>query len=258
MQSVSSFALDLLDELSQRFTDRDRWQFVVTSLSEFGFNALNLASFSPETGIIHWARTSMSEDWLKIYSDGGYAEGDPILAQVTNGVESIYVNAESRAKSSNVEISSKLYSGLKTAGYNHLFSLVVPCPDNEVKIVILSSNRPDAEQIMTEQAREMRILATVIATNLGSETEGVPSGIHDLAPLVANAPPLSQREKQVLLLLGDGLRNDQIAANLEIKEVTVRAHLKTAREKLNAPTREAALVRAVQMGLLRPSEPQYS
>lgn len=250
MPSISEFALHLLDELSQRFNDTDRWNFVISSLNQFGFNALNLASFSPETGVINWARSSMSPQWLQEYSDGNFAEADPILAQVSNGIDSLYVDAVGRSLVANEQRSSELYRGLERAGYNHLFSLAVPCANDEAKMVVLSSNMPGAEQMMTDQAREMRILATVIATNLGSETGALPPGIHDLAPGLASAPPLSQREKQVLQYLAEGMRNDRIAEQLDLSEVTVRAHIRTARDKLGAPTREAALVRAVQMGML--------
>lgn len=250
MKSISAFALDLLDDLSHRFNDGDRWELTVRKLGEFGFNALNLASFSPATGIINWARTSMSQTWLETYSNGGYAEADPVLAQTTNGIDSLYVNTETRSAEANSARAVALYSGLKNAGYNHIFSLAVPCPGDEARMVVLSSNHPEAEQMMVDQAREMRILATVLGTNLGPETGEGESGIHDLVPVLAGAVPLSAREQETLAHLATGLRNDQIAEQMGIKEITVRTHLKSARDKLHAPTREAALVRAVQLGMV--------
>lgn len=252
MKPISEFALELLDELSQRFSDHDRWEFVIDSLRDMGFNALNMGCFSPSTGVLKWSRSSMTPEWLEEYSSGNYADEDPLLAQVTNGIESIYVKSEERAVTANSKKSSGLYNGLRASGYMHLFSLVVPCPGDEAKIVVLSSDRPDAEQIMTDHAREMRILATVIATNLGPETSDEDSNVVDLGPILASTRPLSQREQQVLALLSEGLRNAQISDLLGIKEITVRTHIKSARDKLNAPTREAALVRAVQMGLIAP------
>ncbi|SLN47946.1 HTH-type transcriptional regulator MalT [Falsiruegeria litorea R37] len=252
MKPISEFALELLDQLSQLFSDQDRWDFVVSSLKNMGFNALNMGCFSPTTGVLKWSRSSMSAEWLEEYSSGNYSDEDPLFAQVTNGIESLYVKSEERALTANSPKSSGLYNGLKASGYMHLFSLVVPCPGDEAKIVVLSSDRPDAEQTMTDHAREMRILATVIATNLGPETSEDESSVVDLGPILASSRPLSKREQQVLALLSEGLRNDQISDLLGIKEITVRTHIKSARDKLGAATREAALVRAVQMGLIAP------
>lgn len=64
--------------------------------------------------------------------------------------------------------------------------------------------------------------------------------------------PLSGRERECLLWLGRGLRNDQIADRLNVQTVTVEFHLANARRKLNARTREQALVRAIQVGAIDP------
>jgi DNA-binding NarL/FixJ family response regulator len=52
---------------------------------------------------------------------------------------------------------------------------------------------------------------------------------------------LSEREWEVMELLGSGLRTREVAARLAISEVTVRRHASAATRKLHAPSREAAL-----------------
>lgn len=64
--------------------------------------------------------------------------------------------------------------------------------------------------------------------------------------------PLSGREREVLLWLGRGLRTDQIAHRLDLKAVTVSLHLKNARSKLGARTREQALALAIAKGWIEP------
>ena len=56
---------------------------------------------------------------------------------------------------------------------------------------------------------------------------------------------LSEREWQVMELLGSGLRTRLVADRLSISEVTVRRHASAATHKLRAPSREAALRRLV-------------
>ncbi len=63
---------------------------------------------------------------------------------------------------------------------------------------------------------------------------------------------LSERERECLLWLAMGLRNDRIAERMNIRPVTVALHTANARRKLNARTSAQAVVRAVQLGLIEP------
>jgi DNA-binding CsgD family transcriptional regulator len=68
----------------------------------------------------------------------------------------------------------------------------------------------------------------------------------------ADAVRLSSRERECLLWLSKGLRNDRIAERLGISNHTVELHLANARRKLQAATREQALAQAVIRGLIEP------
>ena len=61
---------------------------------------------------------------------------------------------------------------------------------------------------------------------------------------------LTVRERDVLRYLASGLRNDEIAWRLKIAEVTVRAHMTSARRKMGAATREETLAKAIRSGQL--------
>lgn len=62
--------------------------------------------------------------------------------------------------------------------------------------------------------------------------------------------PLTERERQVLRLAGDGLANADIAAGLHLSEGTVRNYLSEALHKLGAPNRTAAARLARERGWL--------
>ena len=64
-------------------------------------------------------------------------------------------------------------------------------------------------------------------------------------------PELSAREREVLGLLAKGSSNKEIGAALSISEVTAKTHVTAILEKLDAPGRTAAVVTAVQRGLVR-------
>jgi DNA-binding NarL/FixJ family response regulator len=62
---------------------------------------------------------------------------------------------------------------------------------------------------------------------------------------IASVCRLTGREKEVLLLLGTGLGNRQLARELGIAERTVKAHIARIVEKLGQQTRLQAAVLAV-------------
>ena len=63
-------------------------------------------------------------------------------------------------------------------------------------------------------------------------------------------PALTKREREVLRLLADGLRNEQVAVELSISPLTVRSHVKNAMEKLEADTRTEAVAKALRESLI--------
>jgi DNA-binding CsgD family transcriptional regulator len=65
-------------------------------------------------------------------------------------------------------------------------------------------------------------------------------------------PRLSPRERECLLWLLAGLRNDRIAERLGLSRATVDLHLARARRRLGARTREQAIAKALTLGLLQP------
>lgn len=71
----------------------------------------------------------------------------------------------------------------------------------------------------------------------------------------STTPRLSDRERQVLDLLADGLGVATIAANLYISESTAKTHIAKVYEKLGAGNRAQALVAAMRMGLIDASPP---
>jgi DNA-binding NarL/FixJ family response regulator len=63
---------------------------------------------------------------------------------------------------------------------------------------------------------------------------------------------LTQREREVVTLVGRGLSNDEIAAELGLSPATARTHVSRAMVKLSARDRAQLVVVAYQTGLVRP------
>ena len=66
----------------------------------------------------------------------------------------------------------------------------------------------------------------------------------------ARLPELTKREREVLRLLADGMRNEQVAVELSISPLTVRSHVKKAMDRLEADTRTQAVARALRESLI--------
>ncbi|HET8999883.1 MAG TPA: response regulator transcription factor, partial [bacterium] len=79
-----------------------------------------------------------------------------------------------------------------------------------------------------------------------------PRGTDPIAAVGADRsrPLLTDRERAVLRLIGEGLPNKQIATALSIAERTVKSHVASAMNKLGVDNRAHAAVAAVQRGLL--------
>jgi DNA-binding NarL/FixJ family response regulator len=63
---------------------------------------------------------------------------------------------------------------------------------------------------------------------------------------------LTDREREVMALVAEGLSNDQIAARLVVSPATAKTHVSRAMIKLNARDRAQLVVFAYESGLVRP------
>jgi DNA-binding NarL/FixJ family response regulator len=62
---------------------------------------------------------------------------------------------------------------------------------------------------------------------------------------------LSEREMEVLQLLAEGQSTPEIASNMFISQKTVKNHLASIYEKIDARDRTHAVIRAVKMGIIK-------
>ena len=101
------------------------------------------------------------------------------------------------------------------------------------------------EAPLADLVRAVRIVAEG-----GTYVDPVLAGALATADATAKLPDLTQRERDVLRLLADGLSNEEIGKELFISPETVRTHVRKAMEKLDADTRTQAVATALRQSLI--------
>ena len=94
---------------------------------------------------------------------------------------------------------------------------------------------------------EPAMIASVLGEMTGTRTS------QPLDPEAAKIASLTEREREVMTLMGQGLRNKQIAERLGISETTVRHHLTSIFAKLEVTDRLELVIYIYRHGLTSPS-----
>jgi len=90
---------------------------------------------------------------------------------------------------------------------------------------------------------------SVLAGILKTKAQTLEKGTDKADPEAARLASLTERERQIITLIGDGLNTEQMAARLFIAESTVRNHVASIFKKLNVPDRLCLAVYAYRHGL---------
>lgn len=81
--------------------------------------------------------------------------------------------------------------------------------------------------------------------------------INSIPPKYEIQPPvymLTPREREVLILMANGLMNKEIAKKIGVREGTIKCHVKSIFNKLNVSVRTEAVVLAIKRGLININE----
>jgi DNA-binding NarL/FixJ family response regulator len=108
----------------------------------------------------------------------------------------------------------------------------------------LLSERADAESLHS-LIDAIRFGGETIPADLLGRASGGTGGGNQVGPGF-----VTERCREVLLSLADGLHDDEIAERLGISTSSVRKHVANAQERLEAKTRTQAVARAARAGLL--------
>jgi two-component system, NarL family, response regulator len=131
--------------------------------------------------------------------------------------------------------------------------------DDRARIIALTMYRGDEDIHRAFEAGAMGyVLKDTISDDLIHVIREVYAGRRVVAPDIQQAlderarhPALSLRERQVLELVAEGMRNKEIAAALGISTDTTGMHVKNIYTKLDVHDRTAAVAKAIRRGIIR-------
>ncbi|GDY31879.1 response regulator transcription factor [Gandjariella thermophila] len=101
-------------------------------------------------------------------------------------------------------------------------------------------------------ARGDALLSPGVTRRLIADIAGGAVPRPDARPRAGGLDRLTEREREVVALVGTGLANDEIAARLHLSPLTVKTHVSRAMTKLDARDRAQLVVLAYETGLVTP------
>lgn len=116
----------------------------------------------------------------------------------------------------------------------------------------------DGDQLLAREAYDAGAVGVLLKeaplADVVRAVEAVLEGRTYLDPALrrssSRSSSLTERELEVLRLLADGLRHEEIGKRLGIGSETVRTHLRKASDRLGAATRTQAVATALRQGLI--------
>ncbi|NKE43463.1 hypothetical protein HB662_01650 [Roseomonas frigidaquae] len=223
--------LEALPDLLRTPDDAEAWTRFGGFLGDHGLDRLILYDLgAPSPGL--W--TTFAPDWLRHYQARGYAAIDPFFEHCLDPAASVATGAAHLDRLGHLAPRQQdLIAEAGEAGFRAGFSLVL-APRGGMAWNIGSGLRP----------RELAALRRAMGPRL-------PLALRLMQARLRKPPALSEREAEALEWLAAGLRTKEIAHRMGIAPVTVELHLKSARRRLGARTRDQALLQAALRGAIR-------
>jgi DNA-binding NarL/FixJ family response regulator len=179
--------------------------------------------------------------------------GVEIVGRASDGQEALVQIEAQRPRVAIVDVRMPRLSGIEVATKS-----AVVAPNTSIIFYTAYGDRALLSEALDVGARGF-VLKEAPLPDLVRAVERVAAGDAYVDPVLAGIlvsaqsekiPALTQREREVLRLLADGLSNEEIGKRLFISPETVRTHVRKAMAKLEADTRTQAVAIALRQSLI--------
>lgn len=189
------------------------------------------------------AAMSYSPDWIVRYMEAKFYEFDPVLAGASASFDPIdWAELDWDTNNKLLFRSEADEFGVGNQGYT------VPVRGPSGQFAIFTINKKCSAEAWSKLLAECRTDFMLLAHFTHQRVLGL-SGKED----AHTTRPLSNRERDAMRLIGEGLSRGQAAVKLGISENTFRVYIDSARHKLGALNIPHAIALAAHRGLIPPS-----
>ncbi len=247
-QSLESFTIDVLDRFSAQGNQDRNWLISNEISKTLGGSSLTMGAICVTDSVPLWMRSTMGDDWLTEYVDQKHYQADKLTAHTKISSNPLIVAAGTETDRESIGWYN-LNHALSDAGFKALYLTPFEGGNAGVRTAV-TFNTALTPREMTDPIRlqKIRILSTFMVGYIGAPEPEAPASAGKVA--LRPRAVLSPRERETIIYIAQGFRNNQIAHIMNIAEVSVRKNIISVRRKLGATTREQAVAIAVKDGLI--------
>ena len=242
-----SLVLQFLDKSKHCTSFEELSSLVETTLAELGFNKwgyeappVNPFDKGPPT-IVH----NFPQEWIDHYLDSGYYEIDPVL---TIGKEGDLPFQWSKLLHPTQTTRELIEYQDEADSFGLTDGLGIPIPRIHGKKSMFSITGNDSPKDLADIIKHHQSDLIAIACVYHS----LASDFLKTEELSKNADVLTEREKECILWIMNGLSNKEIARKLGISPATVAFHNENSKRKLNVTNKYHMVVEAIMKGYIQP------
>jgi DNA-binding NarL/FixJ family response regulator len=180
--------------------------------------------------------------------------GFDVVGRARDGAEAVTLIESTKPQVALVDVRMPRLSGIEVAERAATIS-----PETSIVFYTAFGDRALLSEALDVGARGF-VLKEAPLVDLVRAVERVAAGDAYVDPVLAGVlvsghaaerlPSLTQRERETLRLLADGLSNEEIGKRLHISPETVRTHVRKAMSKLEADTRTQAVATALRQSII--------
>jgi DNA-binding CsgD family transcriptional regulator len=203
-------------------------------------------SLQPGGETLSYVFTTMPAAWVATYDQRSYIEIDPRIQTLLHTMLPIIWDQDTfRGQSAKVD--EFLDEGLR---YGLGSGIAVSFVDKERHAAVCALNSSTTTISARRRAQICERVSDILLFAHYFHELFIAGVVRAGTPPRSRGAPLSPRERECITLAAHGLTSDDIGQRLGIVERTVQFHFDSIRSKLAAATRQEAIAKAVQAGIV--------